>query len=532
MRGSKPSRRVLLAGMLAAGPATAAVAQTTAPPVSATFDVRADFPIVGNGRTFLNSAYITPIPRQVAAATAAFAEAKATRPMEVGELLHGCEKVRGQFARLINASPDEVGLLFSTAEGENVVANGLDLKPGDNVVIDDLHYDTEFVLYRRLEKTRGIQLRIAKNRGGAVEAKDFEPLIDDRTRLVSVAWVSHRNGFRHDMRPLCDLAHSRGALVYADAIQAVGTIAVDVKAADVDFLCAGGYKWLLAGWGVAPFYVRRELSASAWRSTATASSTPTRNCPTATSRSTPPPAASTIPAARSARPTPCRAGLTYLEGAGVPRIEAHTVGLGLEFRRVWPLRVTSWSRRWAIARRSSPSRPPSDGRRPRRLRRRQDRRHRARRPGAHRPGSVQHRRGHRPMPRRHQGLGMRRLLLATTALALATTAQAETASPTRMAPTSPRSRRTRWRAAFPERGRDQGPGLDRDAPSPTLAEARKRQRLAPARAAGGPHAESRDLTARVGGQTWTFRPTSSCWARTRARRSRTPRWLSPATATT
>jgi selenocysteine lyase/cysteine desulfurase len=82
MPSSKPSRRVLLAGMLAAGPATAAASSPVAPPSTSPLDVRADFPIVSNGRTFLNSAYITPIPRQVAAATAAFAEAKATRPME------------------------------------------------------------------------------------------------------------------------------------------------------------------------------------------------------------------------------------------------------------------------------------------------------------------------------------------------------------------------------------------------------------------------------------------------------------------
>jgi selenocysteine lyase/cysteine desulfurase len=322
MKAPRPNRRALLAGMLAAGPASA---------VSSPFDVRADFPITGNGRTFLNSAYITPIPRQVAAATAEFAQAKATRPMEVGELLRGCEKVRGQFARLINASTDEVGLLFSTAEGENVVANGLDLKPGDNVVIDDLHYDTEFILYRRLEKTRGIQLRVARSRGGAVEARDFEPLIDDRTRLVSVAWVSHRNGFRHDMRPLCDLAHSRGALVYADAIQAVGTIAVDVKAADVDFLCAGGYKWLLAGWGVAPFYVRRALSQrlalDRYGEFHADKELPDGDFQIdATARRF------DYSSRAFGEAHALSAGLSYLEGIGIPNIEAHTVALALELQ--------------------------------------------------------------------------------------------------------------------------------------------------------------------------------------------------------
>jgi selenocysteine lyase/cysteine desulfurase len=222
--------------------------------------VRGDFPIV-NERIFLNSAYIAPIPKQVVAAGQAFLEEKARNSFQLGPLLSKCDEVRVQFARLIGAaSPDEIGLLFSTAEGENVVAAGLGLKAGDNVVIDELHYDTEFVLYRMLEKMHGVELRIAKHRNGAVDASDFEPLVDTRTRLVSVAWVSHRNGFRHDMRPIADVAHAKGALFYADAIQAVGTFPIDVVSAGVDVLCAGSYKWLLAGWGVAPLYVRTAIA--------------------------------------------------------------------------------------------------------------------------------------------------------------------------------------------------------------------------------------------------------------------------------
>lgn len=222
--------------------------------------VRDDFLIVGE-RVFLDSAYIAPIPRQVVAAGHAFLQEKASRSFRLATLLAKCDEVRAQFARLINAaSPDEIGLLFSTAEGENVVASGLGLEAGDNVVIDELHYDTEFVLYRTLEKTRGIQLRVARHRDGVVDAGDIEPLVDERTRLVSVAWVSHQNGLRHDMRPIADVAHARGALFYADAIQAVGAFPIDVRAAGVDFLCAGSYKWLLAGWGVAPFYVRTDVA--------------------------------------------------------------------------------------------------------------------------------------------------------------------------------------------------------------------------------------------------------------------------------
>ena len=238
----------------AAAPAVSLSQSASADPLG----VRGDFPIV-RGRTYLNSAYITPVPDQVVAAGRAFVESKAVRPIPLGEMLRKTDDVRAQFAGLINAGTDEIGFLFSTSEGENVVANALDLKAGDNVVVDDLHYETEFVLYGHLRDTRGVELRVAKHRDGRVDASDFAPLIDRRTRLVSVAWVSHHNGFRHEMRPIADLAHAHGALFYADGIQAVGMIPVDVKQAGVDVMCAGTYKWLLGSFGVAPFYVRREL---------------------------------------------------------------------------------------------------------------------------------------------------------------------------------------------------------------------------------------------------------------------------------
>jgi cysteine desulfurase/selenocysteine lyase len=286
--------------------------------------VRGDFPIV-NERIFLNSAYIAPIPKQVVAAGHAFLEEKATNSFQLGPLLRKCDEVRAQFARLINAaSPDEIGLLFSTGEGENVVAAGLDLKAGDNVVIDELHYTTEFVLYRMLEKTHGIQLRIAKHRNGVVDASDFEPLVDKRTRLVSVAWVSHLNGLRHDMRPIADVAHANGALFYTDAIQGVGSFPIDVRASGVDVLCAGSYKWLLAGWGVAPFYVRPDV-ADRLRLDRFGEMNAGQQLPDG-SYEIPTNAKRFDYSSRAFGDVyALSAGLAYLEKVGVARIEAHTI---------------------------------------------------------------------------------------------------------------------------------------------------------------------------------------------------------------
>jgi selenocysteine lyase/cysteine desulfurase len=287
--------------------------------------VRDDFPIVSN-HIFLNSAYIAPAPRTVVAASQAYIQRKSARPMQLNTLMAANDAVRAQFARLVKATPDEIGLLYSTGDGENVIANGVGLKAGDNVVVDDLHYNTEFVLYRALEASRGIELRIVKNRDGAVTASDFEPHVDKRTRIVSVAWVSHQNGFRHDMRPIADLAHAHGAFFYADAVQAVGMIDLDVRASGVDALCCGSYKWLMAEFGVAPFFVSRdvidriqsdrvgEFSVARAESNYRYELLKTARKFEGTSR-----AFGAI--------SQLQASLSYLEKVGVARIEQHTVGL-------------------------------------------------------------------------------------------------------------------------------------------------------------------------------------------------------------
>ena len=287
--------------------------------------VRDDFPIVAE-HIYLNSAYIAPVSRSVVAASQAYIGGKSSRPMQLGALLAANEAVRTQFARMVKATPDEIGLLNSTGEGENVIANGIGLKPGDNVVVDDLHYTTEFVLYRALEASRGIELRIVKSRDGAVTAGDFEPHIDRRTRIVSVAWVSNQNGFRHNMRPLADLAHAHGALFYADAVQAAGMIDLDVRAAGVDALCSGSYKWLMAEFGVAPFFVSRN-----WIDRIQSD----RTGEFSVARAEPDHRYQLLNTARkfegSSRAfgavAQLQASLAYLEKVGIARIEEHTVGL-------------------------------------------------------------------------------------------------------------------------------------------------------------------------------------------------------------
>lgn len=244
-------------GALSASPSSDAVEAHE--PLTVTDDplgIRAQFPVTEEF-AYLNTASMGPLPLPVRAALKAYADERMMY-RDPSSRRAALERARGRFADLFGADNEEVALLFSTSDGENLVANAIDWKPGDNVVIDELHFTTAFVVFRELEKRAGVELRIVPAREGRARPEDFEAHTDARTRLISVAWVSNRNGFRHDLPTLADIAHTNGAYLFADAIQAFGTFPTDLHAEGVDFACGNGYKWLFADYGCAPLYVRRE----------------------------------------------------------------------------------------------------------------------------------------------------------------------------------------------------------------------------------------------------------------------------------
>jgi selenocysteine lyase/cysteine desulfurase len=292
--------------------------------------VRDDFPAAANC-TYLNSPYITPSPRSVEQAGIEFVRAKASNPISLGAMLAKGNEARELFASLFGAKTEEISFLFATSEGENIVAASIDWKPGDNVVVDDLHYETTYVLYQTLAKTKGIDVRIVRSVDGRADPAQFEAEIDERTRIVSVSWVSHQNGFRHDLKGLSELAHTHGAYLYTDGIQALGTFETNLHEEGVDFVTAGTYKWLLGAFGIAPFFIREEhldrvpVDRLGWSSI----------------RETRPEfefglydtAQKYEYATLAFGPLyQLAAGLKYLTDVGLGRIEAHTVGLAAYMR--------------------------------------------------------------------------------------------------------------------------------------------------------------------------------------------------------
>jgi selenocysteine lyase/cysteine desulfurase len=165
---------------------------------------------------------------------------------------------RTLFARLINADPDEISWIPSTMAGENVIVNGLGLSRSNaRIVTDAYHFDGSLYLYDQLAK-QGADVKLILPKNNAISMADMDAAIKPGTKLVAVSLVSMINGFQHDLKALCDIAHSRGALVYADIIQAAGAVPIDVHDWGVDFCACATYKWLMGDFGAGFLYVRKD----------------------------------------------------------------------------------------------------------------------------------------------------------------------------------------------------------------------------------------------------------------------------------
>lgn len=161
-------------------------------------------------------------------------------------------------AELINADTDEIALVPHTTAGINLIAEGLDWQPGDNVVTLDDEFPSNLYPWMHLERL-GVETRQVPTTLGHVDLDQLANYCDARTRVLSVSWVGYANGCRRDLDSLAAIAHQHDALFFVDAIQGLGVFPLDVTSTPIDCLAADGHKWLLGPEGAGIAYIRREI---------------------------------------------------------------------------------------------------------------------------------------------------------------------------------------------------------------------------------------------------------------------------------
>ncbi|TFB56733.1 aminotransferase class V-fold PLP-dependent enzyme [Cryobacterium tagatosivorans] len=201
---------------------------------------------------YLNSAAEGLFLRSHASAIERYAEAKSRGSRGRAALGEIEERARGLFAGLLGAAAGDIAFVASTSRGLDAAIKSIEWDPGDSIVLGDAEFPSAFFSAALLQR-EGVTTTLVPYRDGAVHESDIAAAIDDSTRLVVVSLVSYKTGQRMDIGAIAAAAHAHGALVFVDAVQAVGAVTVAPDGAD--FLCAATFKWMLGAHGLAALYV-------------------------------------------------------------------------------------------------------------------------------------------------------------------------------------------------------------------------------------------------------------------------------------
>ena len=218
---------------------------------------------------YFNHASIGTIPRAVQEAHAEYLRVCETNPwlyMWGGAWDAALAAVRGKAAKLLGCDSGEVALTHNTTEGFNVLAAGLELDPGDEVLFSSLNHAGASVCWDHFAPSRGYRVRrfeIPLRRVPELGVDEVVALhteqIRERTRVLVLPHIDNMVGLVHPVRELAAAAREAGVdFVAVDGAQAVGMMPVDVRRLGVDFYCASPHKWLQSPKGTGLMYVRAD----------------------------------------------------------------------------------------------------------------------------------------------------------------------------------------------------------------------------------------------------------------------------------
>lgn len=194
-------------------------------------------------RAYLNTGGLGPSPRRVTADYAA-TMARLQHTVETGHGLHA--EARQSLAAFLGARPGEITFTRNATEGNSIIAAGLDLRAGDEVIFESHAHAGGAIPWMNQAKLRGVVIKIFEPDATA-ESGNLEriaALITPRTRVIQVSHITAPTGLLLPVGAIARLAKERGVWFHVDGAQSAGMVPVDLHALDCDSYATSGHKWL------------------------------------------------------------------------------------------------------------------------------------------------------------------------------------------------------------------------------------------------------------------------------------------------
>lgn len=213
-------------------------------------DVASDFDLADD-RVWLNAAHQGPLPRAAAESVAEMVRWK-LRPhhLQAHDAFTGLpEDLRMSLAGLVDAEGSQVVLANSASYSLHVMANGLGLDEGDEVVIAANDFPSDILPWVHRRRRSGIIIRSIEPAGEVPSADEVASVVTERTRVVCLSWVHSFSGQLLDLEAIGQVCRGADALFVLNGSQGVGAIPISVNDLPLDALISVGFKWLCGPYG-------------------------------------------------------------------------------------------------------------------------------------------------------------------------------------------------------------------------------------------------------------------------------------------
>lgn len=213
--------------------------------------VRKLFPAVEK-MTYLDSGFQTPMSKPVKDALETFINEGYETAGPKSVWIDRMEQTRTKIAALLNVEREEIAFTKNTSEAMNIAANALPLQAGDNVLM--VHGDHPNNAYAFLNlKKNGVEIRTIPMTE-TIDAESFRSQIDDKTRAISMSYVTFHAGHRFDIESVGALCKEKNLYFIVDIMQAVGVTPIDARKIGATFIGSGTHKGLLVPQGLGLLY--------------------------------------------------------------------------------------------------------------------------------------------------------------------------------------------------------------------------------------------------------------------------------------
>lgn len=222
-------------------------------------DVRKLFPHLQTDQIYFNHAAIGPWSSLVLDRINEYARQRSGAKIENYQafLKLNC-RAKINLGKLLGAAPDRLAWVDNVSNGLSILAQGLDWKLGDRIILNDIEFPSNIYPFLNLQR-QGVEIDMIKSRNGIIDLEEIEKVITPKTKLVSISLVQFLSGYRADVDSIGELCRQHGIIFCVDAIQSVGVVQIDVEKSKIDFLCGGTQKWLMSSQGLSYIFLTEEL---------------------------------------------------------------------------------------------------------------------------------------------------------------------------------------------------------------------------------------------------------------------------------